>query len=74
MQRIIIAVPPVLPLVAAFYLATLSLTRTKLKNSLVLVEAFVYLALCAGGELPRTLVHATDVTTSTSMLNRLDEQ
>jgi len=50
MQRISLVVPPALPLLASLYLATLSLRRTQIKNSLILIEAFVFFGLCVGGK------------------------
>jgi len=51
MQRISLVVPPALPLLASLYLATLSLRRTQIKNSLILIEAFVFFGLCVGGKM-----------------------
>lgn len=48
-QRIVLVIPPALSLIAAFYLASLSLHRTQFKNSLIFIEAFVFFGLCIGG-------------------------
>lgn len=48
-QRITLVIAPALPLLAAFYLASLSLRRPQFKNALIFVETFVYFGLCAGG-------------------------
>ena len=49
-QRISLVIPPALHLLAALYLATLSLRRTQIRNSLMFIEAFVFFGLCVGGD------------------------
>lgn len=84
LQRISLVIPPALHLLAAFYLATLSLRRTQIKNSLIFIEAVVFFGLCVGGNTslidvllgltpckPELALHeaATSATSSTSALH-----